>query len=159
MTSGERGKDSMITEEARQMVGRDFVDTMTFEVEKGDIRRMAEAVDDPNPLWQDEEYAGKSKYGSIVAPPVFLMSFGLPQLQDAQMSVPIEAPRLLAGGVNYEYFEPVKPGDTITVQTKLSDLKEVETKLGKMVLILSERTFTNQRGQVVTRETLTIFRY
>ncbi len=149
----------MITEEARQMVGKDLIKPMTFEIEKSDIKRMAEAMEDPNPLWQDEEYAQKSKYGSIVAPPLFLFTVGFEELQRAELSVPLEATKVLTSALSVEYYEPVKPGDILTLHAKISDLKEVETKLAKMVQVTSDRTFTNQRGQVVGKLVFSIFRY
>ena len=44
----------------------------TLEVEKGAIRQFAEAVGDPNPLWNDDVTARKSRYGGLIAPPTFL---------------------------------------------------------------------------------------
>ena len=45
-----------------------------YEIEKGMIQRFVQAIDDPNPLWQDEEYAKKSQYGGIIAPPTCIRS-------------------------------------------------------------------------------------
>ena len=42
-----------------------------MEVEKGAIKKYADAVDDHNPLYWDDEYAKNSRYGSIIAPPGF----------------------------------------------------------------------------------------
>ena len=33
------------------------------------IRKFADGIGDPNPLWSDEEYARKTRYGSMTAPP------------------------------------------------------------------------------------------
>ena len=40
-------------QEALDMVGKDLVPPLTFEVEKGAIRKLAEAIGDPNPLYVD----------------------------------------------------------------------------------------------------------
>ena len=64
----------MIPEEMKECIG--MVDPpAVYEVEKGSIRRYAEAVGDNNPLYRDEAYASKSRYGGIIAPPGF---FGWP---------------------------------------------------------------------------------
>ena len=42
-----------------------------MEVEKGAIKRFAEAVGNMNPLYWDEEYARNSKYGAIISIPGF----------------------------------------------------------------------------------------
>ena len=52
----------MLPEKVRKFIGQTS-DTSIFEVEKEVIRRFADAVDDPNPLYWDEEYAKKSRYG------------------------------------------------------------------------------------------------
>jgi len=58
-------------EQVRGLVGKEEK-VVTVEVDRGIIRRFAQAIGDPNPLWQDEEYAKKSKFGGIVAPPELL---------------------------------------------------------------------------------------
>jgi len=45
---------------------------VVYKIEKGMIQRFVQAIDDPNPLWQNEEHASKSRYGGIVAPPTFI---------------------------------------------------------------------------------------
>jgi len=43
----------------------------TYAVTAKDIKRFAQAIDDPNPLYHDEEYAKSSKFKGIIAPPLF----------------------------------------------------------------------------------------
>jgi len=64
----------MLPEEIARFIGK-VGDIIIVEVEKGAIKRYADAVGDFNPLYWDGEYAGKSRYGSIIAPPGF---FGWP---------------------------------------------------------------------------------
>ena len=54
----------------KELVGR-MAEPVVQIVERGAIARFAEAVDDPNPLYSDLEYAQNSRYGSIIAPPGF----------------------------------------------------------------------------------------
>ena len=97
-----------------------------YEVEKGAIRRFADAVDDYNPLYHDEEYARKSKYGSIIAPPGF---FGWPSKQARNSPLAVDIPTelesaferagyplslVLDGGMEYEFFLPVRAGDVLS---------------------------------------------
>jgi len=44
-----------------------------YDVTDKDIRRFAQAIDDPNPLYYDEEYAKKTIYKGIIAPPYSAM--------------------------------------------------------------------------------------
>ena len=61
--------DSLITEEMRRAIGVES-EPGVIEVEKETIRRVADALDDPNPLWRAEEYAKGTSYGGIIAFPI-----------------------------------------------------------------------------------------
>ncbi len=132
-----------------------------FEVEKGAIRRFADAVDDPNPLYWDEEYARNSRYGSIIAPPGF---FGWPAKQARGAAITSEEtgpqrpdlakagyPRVLDGGMEYEFFCPIRAGDTLAVSSMVKDIVEREGRTGKMIFLITETTYINQNGDVVAK--------
>ena len=53
------------------------------------------------------------------------------------------------GGNDYEYFQPIRPGDAITTRSKIVDISEREGRAGKLIIVLTERTLTNQKGEVV----------
>ena len=153
----EAGEESVISEEMRSMLGVE-VGPKVFEIEKGMIRKFAEAIDDPNPLWQDEAYAKKAKYGGIVAPPTFLFVTELKEQPWWAMSVKCPLKGFLNGGNEFEYYRPVKPGDIISVTGKLLDLREREAKAGKIVIMIMEQTYTNQHGEVVAKGRFTFIR-
>ena len=141
-------EESIITEELRNMVGV-AAEPEVFEVEKGHIRRFAKAVGDPNPLWQDEAYARKSRYGGIISPPMFLQDEGKNKFADRLMEI-ISPRGFLNGGLDIEFYKPMIPGDMITTQAKLSDLYEKQGKTGKLLFMVIEVTFTNQQGELVS---------
>ena len=64
----------MIPEEVKPFMDR-IDPPIVRQVEKGAIRRYAEAVGNDNALYRDEEYARRSRFGWIIAPPGF---FGWP---------------------------------------------------------------------------------
>jgi acyl dehydratase len=142
-------EESVITEELRNMLGV-AAEPEVLEVEKGHIRRFAEAVGDPNPLWQDEAYALKSRYGIIIGPPMFLQDEGKNTLADKLIKI-VSPNSFLNGGVDIEFYKPMIPGDIITTQAKLADLYEKQGKTGKLLFMVVEVTFTNQRGESVSK--------
>lgn len=150
---------SSIPEEVLKMVGKEYRPPMTFEVEKGAIRKMAEAVGDLNPLYLDEEYAKEKGYHSVITLPLMLGNYGLPELQAALLGLPLGKKQVIARGGEFEYIKPVAAGDTLTVTFVLEDLKEEESRLGQMITIYSSRVYTNQNGEVVGREKMGISRY
>lgn len=68
----------------------------TFEIEKGAIRRFAEAVGDDNPLYTDEAFAKECGYRSIIAPPTFPTT-----IRVMNPSIEFEPSRVLHGGMEY----------------------------------------------------------
>src|ERR1700687_6220356 len=144
-----------VTEEAKKQIGK-MGEARTLDVERGAIRRFAEAIGDENPLFNNEQEARKRRFGGMIAPPTFCRS-----LSAAIVDVKLEMPQFrgLDGGSEWEYFEPIRPGDRITVQTKIADLRESAGRLGPMVFITTETSYTNQFGQVCALQRSTAIRY
>lgn len=156
----------MLPEEVTRFIGKKGPPSI-FDVEKEAIRRFADSVDDPNPLYWDEEYAQKSKHGSIIAPPGFISApwfSGRPRKWGRRgETVPDETAgvrsaivkagfgRILDGGIEYEFSKPVKAGDTITSQSAIADITVREGRTGKMAFLTTETTYTNQDGEVVAK--------
>ena len=152
----------MLPEEVTKFIGK-AGGTSIFGVEREAIRRFADSVDDSNPLYWDEEYAKNARYGSIIAPPGFICApwfsgrpvkwgkRGATSAEGAQRPDLAKAGygRVLDGGVEWEFFAPVRAGDTITASSKIANIFEREGRSGKMAFVISETTYTNQNGDVV----------
>jgi acyl dehydratase len=122
---------------------------ISYAVEKGGIRKFVEAIGDDDPMYYDEQAAQAAGFTAIPAPPTFLCTFRAQELPDLKV---VFAGRVrLNGGNEYEYYHPVYAGDTITVTAKYADVSERTGRTGKMVLVHTELTFTNQHGVVVAR--------
>jgi acyl dehydratase len=159
----------MIPEEIKKLIGTSG-SVKFYEVEKGAIRRFAEAVDDTNPLYQDEEYARKSKYGSIITPPGF---FGWPQKQARNSPLAVDIPPeletafekagyplslVLDGGMEYEFFLPVRAGDTLSAVTTIRNLRERTGETGSIIVSFLDTVYHNQQGELVAKQQLMFVR-
>jgi acyl dehydratase len=120
-----------------------------MEVEKGHIRKFAEAIGDDNPLHHDEEYAKKSRYGGIIAPPTFVTTLGFESKENLMAGLDINYARLLHGEQEYEYHKPIMAGDVISFSTKITDITEKQGKSGAMDIVTTEMTGNNQNGEKV----------
>ena len=147
---------SFLTEEMRQQAIGTVSEPRTLEVEKGAIIKFAEAIGDENPVYNDEAAARASQYGGLIAPPTFLRS-AVAARPDLPFDVPFE--RVLDGGSDWEYFEPVRPGDRITAVSSIEDITERNGRIGLMLIQTIVITYTNQFGQVVATQTNTSIRY
>ena len=143
-------EDSLITEDLRSKIGIES-EPEVYEIEKGMIRRFVLAVDDPNPLWQDEEYARKSRHGGIIAPPTFVLTIGFDKLQQqVQESIPHGG--ILHGSTALECYQPVRTGDSINVTTKITNIREWrDRRKGKTVFVTLDVTYKNQRQELVAK--------
>jgi len=120
-----------------------------YEIEKGMLRRFVQAIDDPNPLWRNEKYASKSRYGGIVAPPTFVLTIGFEQIQQILASIP--SGTILHGDTALEYYQPIRPGDVIIATTKITNIRERQGEKGKTVFMTFEITYINQRQELVAK--------
>ncbi len=155
-------KESLISDELQKMIGMRS-EPVIFKVEEGAIQRYAEAIGDSNPLYNDLEYAKKSKYGRLICPPGFTgwpVKRGRTTESISAMLVKAGAPsRLLDGGVEFEFFEPIGAGDMLVATTTIAQITEKQTRLGSTLFTTTETTYLNQNGNLVlkARQTLILF--
>jgi acyl dehydratase len=145
-----------ITEAVKKMIGME-TEPVTLDVERGDIRLFAQAIGDPNPLFNDEQEARQTRFGGMIASPTFprlLMGRQLPRPEFAN-----PPKRLLDAGSDWEFFHPIRPGDRIKVTTRLADLRETESRLGTMLVQVIEARYVNQFDELCTIQRMTLFMY
>lgn len=122
------------------------------EATRDNIRNFADAVGDSNPLWIDEEYARKSRFGMITAPPTFLYNVNhgsLPAIA-APGTQPTRDLALLYAGAELEFFLPIRLGDTFTVTGKAIDITRKQSKsLGPMLFTTGEASYFNQNQELI----------
>ena len=147
---------SFLTEEMRSQALGVESEPATLEVEKGAIASFAEAIGDSNPAYTDEAAARHTPTGSLVAPPTFLRSMRAVR-PDLPFDIPFE--RVLDGGSAWEYFQPVRDGDTITAVATITDIVERTGRLGLMLILTTRITYSNQFGEVAATQTNTSIRY
>lgn len=107
---------------------------VTFEVERGAIRKFAQAIGDPNPAYQSGE----------IAPPTFPTTF--------RVDIPgfdVDPSRRLHGEEEYIYERPIRAGDVITVVRRVTDVYRREGRLGLMTFVKMESEGRDQSGELV----------
>jgi len=141
----------------KKVIGKELPE-QSFEIEKGKIREFARAIGDKNPLYYDENKAREAGFEGLAIPPtlptVFTMASGM--LMNVIKDLKIDLAKLLHGGQEFDYINPIKPGDTVTGKTKITNVIEKSGKGGTMDLIVLETTYVNQSYQTVLRDKCTI---
>jgi acyl dehydratase len=118
-------------------------------------------VGNDSPLHYDEKYALETKYGSIIASPGFWgwptktpsSSTGLAEIVGELQAALARGgfPRILDGGIAYDFFLPVRAGDVLVASPKVTGLSEKEGKSGSMIICNFETSYVNQNGDLVAK--------
>lgn len=147
--SGTRGK---ITDEAlaelRQRIGVEYTIPNPFNrfASHDTIRHFALGIGDTNPLWLDDDYARQTRFGTIVAPPGFLLSCGMPR------STGLPGIHAMHTGHDWEFLRPVRLGDRITCRVSLHSLTEKQGQFaGRQFHEIDRAVYLNQDGEVLAR--------
>lgn len=127
----------------RSVIGRTG-ESRPIEVEKGAIRKFAEAIGDLNPIYLDEAAAQAAGYQSLVAPPTFPTTFRVP-LPD----VHFELSRVLHGEQEYAYERPIVAGDVLFCKSRVVDVYERTGSLGEMTFLVTEIAGEDADGAAV----------
>lgn len=112
-------------------------------VEKGAVRKFAEAIGDPNPFYVDEAYALQGRHGRLLAPPTFPRTFdygyvsGL-ELPDAGM---------IHGEFHISYERPLFVGDEVLCSLELKDSYDKQSRGGLLGFLLFERSGETPDGE------------
>lgn len=157
-----------VTEEIRELIGKSNNPiTAHHPIEASEVRRFHHATMDPAPRYMDPDFAARSRYGRLVAPPAFpvVAHRRLPQESDPLDSmgevdfdglarelrpglpaVQVSLSRLLNGGYEYEFYRYAAHGERVICTSTYRDIYERESKNGWMVFILIEDMFTTDTG-------------
>ena len=138
--------ESVITEELNSLLNVELGPEV-YEIEKGMLKKFAEAIDDSTPRWLTE------------APPTFPAALVPKALLNKLFNADIPLKRLLNGTSELEYLQPIKAGDVISVTAKLTRLRQVAGAEGPTLFMFTEMTYTNQRGEVAVRGKNTYIKY
>ena len=162
-----------ILTEAKTWVGRETKLVWgRYPVEREPIRRWCHMVNCNNPLYLDEQYAKKTRWGGIICPPLMIPIFGHLRYGPSSSGPEIEWPpategqeeesgRLLpptAGrwGINLggpiEFLRAVRLGDRIGHKEKLTDVYMKPIRLDpEAFAIVTETIYVNQYWDVVAK--------
>ena len=154
--------EPMVTPEAKAMIGQE-VGRNSGVVYQKEAQRWAAAVGDVNPRYFDLDAAKEQGFRDTPIPPLFLSQVmqgvtirdnlradGIPGRGGGD--IPLRnANRRMAGGEEYEFLEPIYPGDTLTSTSRIANIEEKTGRSGRFVLVTRETTYTNQDSVVVAR--------
>jgi acyl dehydratase len=124
-------------------------------IERGAVRRFAEAIADPSPLYVDEEVAKRSRYGGLLAPPTFPRTFDYGRIE----GLDLPSAGLIHGEFSTSYERPLLVGDELLCRMELRESYDKQGRGGLLGFLVfehmgeslgGERLFTTSDIVVVT---------
>ena len=123
-------------------------------VERGAVRKFAEAIADGSPLYTDEDAARRSRYGRLLAPPTFPRTFDYGEIEG--LSLP--AAGLIHGEFRVDYERSLLVGDEILCRVELKESYDKRSRRGLLGFLIFERTGDSLEGEHVftTNDTVVV---
>jgi acyl dehydratase len=150
----ERGLD-----ELRQRIGITIEDTLEpwcHEATRDNIRHYAHGIGDDNPLWCDPDYAAKTRYGGIIAPPSFL--FATSRIISGYVGG-LPGVHAMWAGADWTWHKPARRNDEISTEASLKNLVEHQTRFaGRSIQQIYHVRFFNQSGDLLAEADSWCFR-
>jgi len=163
-------------DELEAWVGREHPFAGADEVARSDIRRKLEVYCFDCPLHYDDAVARAHGYRELVAPVALTALWAMPAywspgepvlyrpgVREQPGGIRTDVPVTYQGGVNtateWEYFEPVYPGDALHGNWRLIEVKPRTTRLGEGVFLTVEATLFKRSGELVAKNRNTHYRF
>lgn len=119
-----------------------------FVVEEGKIAEFARAVGATDPLHRDPEAARAAGLPGLLAPPTFVAASMHWAPAGGGLALGLDLRRVLAGGGEWEYLQPVCAGDELAVSVVVQSVTEKQGSRGPMAVIRVRTEFTRE-GELV----------
>lgn len=113
-------------------------------VERGAVKKFAEAIGDPHPIYVDEETGRKSRYQSNIAPPTFPRVFDYGSIEGLRL--PNKG--LIHGEQSFHYERPLLVGEEILCYSVLKNYFERKGALGEMGFLIIESYGEDTAGTI-----------
>lgn len=114
-------------------------------VERGAVKKFAEAIGDLHPIYVDEEFGKNSRYKQNIAPPTFPRVFDYGKIEDFHLP----NVGLIHGEQSFHYERPLYVGEKITCYTEIKDYYEKKGAHGFMGFLVVSDIGEDQNGQVI----------
>jgi acyl dehydratase len=124
------------------------------EVTKDAVRHFVDGIGDDNPLWLEEGYAAKTKWGRVIAPPSFIWSC------NCDGGFLLNSFTGLNIGQNYKFFAPIREGDRIQTSWTMVPPVPQRTRLASRAIRQPHKYFFHNQDDELICEYISLqYRY
>ncbi|GAB4074273.1 hypothetical protein GCM10028778_17760 [Barrientosiimonas marina] len=121
-------------------------------VERQSVKRFAESIGDPHPIFTDETVGRQSRYGNNIAPPTFPRVFDYGEIEG--LNLPEKG--LIHGEQTYHYNRPLLVGEDIYCYAKVENFYEKKGKDGRMFFLEVVHYGEDSEENIIFKEKMTI---
>lgn len=121
-------------------------------IERGAVKKFAEAIGDPHPIFTDEEFGKVSRYKTNIAPPTFprVLEFG----EIAGLHLPEKG--LIHGEQVFKYKRPLLVGEEIYCYSKVENSVEKKGASGSMCFLTISENGEDENGELIFSSKLVV---
>jgi acyl dehydratase len=162
MTIADTELEQLDTTDLAAWVGRPLGGTRVKEpMTVTDIRRWVQAMENPNRLYYDEEFAAGGEFGRIIAPQSFTAWWCRGQGGISATFGEIPGSHLSHVGDEWWFYGPrLYPGDHVHCDRMAYDYRATRTGFaGPSVFQRGDTTYINARGEIVAKQRTTMLRF
>ena len=147
---------NLLTDEVRSLIGRETGWSAPTTIERGAVRRFAEAVGlDPTPYRETDD----DTESNPVVPRTYIACVGFGD-RGVEVPLPPHIIHGIMGSRDVEFLRDIRVGDRLRRKTRIVDIRErVGSTVGPMLMTTMETRFVNQHGEEVARVTNLGIRY
>ena len=116
---------------------------VVYTIDASQIKAFAAAIGDDSRLYSDQDFARRTRWAGIIAPPTFLTTLRAPlDLDDLSFGGIV-----LNGGTNYEWFRPIRAGMVVRATTSLRAVSGRSGRSGEMLILTSRTAIVDERNR------------
>jgi acyl dehydratase len=121
-------------------------------VERGAVKKFAEAIGDLHPIYFDEEAGRNSRYQNNIAPPTFPRTFDYGVIEG--LNLPNKG--LIHGEQTFHYKRPLAVGEELLCYSEVKKYFEKKGNFGDMGFLVLESFGEDAAGNVIFSSTSTV---
>lgn len=117
-------------------------------VEKGAVKKFAEAIGDLSPIYIDEEVGKNSRFKRNIAPSTFPVTFEFAAVDELKLP----SKGLIHGEQSFHYKRPLLVGEDVYCFTEVKDYYEKTGNFGKMGFLVLSRSGLDSHDELIFTE-------
>lgn len=115
------------------------------DVERGAVKKFAEAIGDPHPIYVNREYGKKSRYENNIAPPTFPRTFDYGTIKELKLP----KAGLIHGEQEYAYKRPLGVGESVYCHSVVEKYAEKQASSGKLGFLTIKNIGEDEHGKEI----------